>query len=91
MPFRFTPSILLRLRKSKLAVLQSAQFSSVGSDSRCSSLQPYTTSGRTPIPDRVRKLFLAFHDGQRWHNNGGQVSATITWVPAVNALMRRGF
>jgi hypothetical protein len=42
------------------------------------------------ISDTVRKLFLAFHDGKRWHNNQGQVAVTLDWSVVVNFLRLRG-
>lgn len=32
------------------------------------------------VPDLANKLALAFHDGKRWHNNGGSVTITIDWI-----------
>lgn len=44
-------------------------------------------------PDQIERVYFAFHDGQRWHNNSGFVVVTIDWGVAANfkyQLRRRG-
>lgn len=35
---------------------------------------------RNAVPNGARKLYLAFHDGKRWHNNLGDLISTHTWT-----------